>query len=107
MTDFLLQRNNDLWHFLIIFLKCTTTIVVFYLVNIIRNSYVCNRAAVTANSCRARPVVGIELHKRPKIFRFLFGAQIKTDISSNLMKSPDDSGAVFCASLFKTLGASF
>lgn len=67
----------------------------------------CNRAAVTANSCQARPVVGIELHKRPKIFRFLFGAQIKTDISSKLMESPDDRGAVFCASLFKTFGVSF
>lgn len=30
----------------------------------------------------------------------------KTDISSNLMKSPDDRGVVFCACLFKTLGAS-
>lgn len=38
------------------------------------------------------PAIGVELHKR---FCIVFGTLIKSDISSNLTKLPDERGIVF------------
>lgn len=53
------------------------------------------RDTLTGESCIARVRGRCRITQKVQHFQIVFGAQIKTDISSNLMKLPDDKGDDF------------
>lgn len=57
-----------------------------------------NQSALTGESCKARVRGRYRITQKVQQFQIVFGAQIKTDISSNLMKLPDDRNEDFLCS---------